>query len=243
MHEEARGQLIALRQKAKAAEERLPEWKRVLEYIDETRKDQSTYEELARLLTDAKFVKYVVQRRQRALLGLASEIFKGMTNGRYSITTTRLEETFGLRSGKDFFVGEQDCIEQFPVIQSAYAPIIPGLELASQGRFILNQPVPIEETRHYEFKEVKGPNPVNAIKNVADEYAVAFLNSEGGRIFWDIRDSDRMVVGVRLDFGQRDEVSRIVTEKLFNIQPAVAPQSYRLEFHQVYEHGLFLTCT
>ena len=86
MHEEARGQLTALRQRASAAEERLPEWKRVLEHIGETKKDQSTYEELARLLTDAKFVKYVVQRRQRALLGLASEIFKGMTNGRYGFS-------------------------------------------------------------------------------------------------------------------------------------------------------------
>jgi DNA repair protein SbcC/Rad50 len=86
MHEEARGQLTALRQKAEAAEERLPEWKRVLEDLDETRTEQSTYEELARLLTDAKFVKYVVHRRQRALLGLASEIFKGMTNGRYGFS-------------------------------------------------------------------------------------------------------------------------------------------------------------
>jgi DNA modification methylase len=155
-----------------------------------------------------------------------------------SITTTRLEETIGLQRGKNFFVGEQDYIEHFPVIQSAYFSVATGLEQASPERFFLNQPLHIEETRHYEFKEVRGPNPVNSIKNVADEYVVAFLNSEGGRIFWGIRDKDRVVIGVHLDYAQRDEVKRIVLEKLFNIQPAVAPTAYRLEFHPVHDRDV-----
>ena len=54
----------------------------------------------------------------------------------------------------------------------------------SPTQFILNQPVSVEETRHYEFKEIKGRNPVDTIKNTVDEYVVAFLNSEGGRIYW-----------------------------------------------------------
>ena len=52
----------------------------------------------------------------------------------------------------------------------------------TQIRFVQDQPVPFEETRLYEFKEVKGRNPAGSITNTADEYAVAFLNSEGGRI-------------------------------------------------------------
>ncbi|MBI5350048.1 MAG: ATP-binding protein, partial [Chloroflexi bacterium] len=44
-------------------------------------------------------------------------------------------------------------------------------------KFILNQTVRFEEDRHHEFKEIKGGNPIDAIKNAADEYVVGFLNS------------------------------------------------------------------
>jgi len=87
----------------------------------------------------------------------------------------------------------------------------------SEQRFVLNHSVPVEETRHYEFKEIKGSNPVDTIKNTADEYVVAFLNSEGGRIYWGIRDSDRIAVGVNLNYKQRDDLRRVVSEKLAQI--------------------------
>lgn len=105
----------------------------------------------------------------------------------------------------------------------------------TEQKFVLNKPVPVEETRHYEFKEVKGRNPVDAIKNTADEYVVAFLNSEGGRIYWGIRDSDRMIVGVRLSFEERDRLRRGIVEKLMNIQPPIAPSAYRVVLHEVFE--------
>src|SRR5207253_540297 len=40
-------------------------------------------EELVSLLSDAKFIRYVVQRKQLALLGVASAIFGEMTGSRY----------------------------------------------------------------------------------------------------------------------------------------------------------------
>ena len=43
----------------------------------------------------------------------------------------------------------------------------------------LTQPVQVEETHHYEFKEIKGINPIDSIQSIADQYVVAFLNSEG----------------------------------------------------------------
>jgi exonuclease SbcC len=43
----------------------------------------STLEALASLLTDGRFIGYVVTRRQRALLGVASEILGSITGGRY----------------------------------------------------------------------------------------------------------------------------------------------------------------
>lgn len=100
--------------------------------------------------------------------------------------------------------------------------------------FIANEPVPIEETRHYEFKEIKGGNPVDSIKNVSDEYAVSFLNSEGGRIFWGIRDNDRVAVGVKLDSKLRDEVAKAIENKLAHIQPPLSPSYWRIRFHPVH---------
>lgn len=105
----------------------------------------------------------------------------------------------------------------------------------TQIRFIQNQPVPFEETRFYEFKEIKGKNPVGSITNTSDEYAVAFLNCEGGRIFWGVRDSDRMTVGVTLDERRRDEVRRKVSEKLGSIRPPISVEDWQLELHQVHD--------
>ncbi len=99
--------------------------------------------------------------------------------------------------------------------------------------FVINQPVAIEETRYYEFKEITGGDPVNIIKNACDEYVVAFLNSGGGRIYWGIRDSDRVVVGVRLNHRERDRLRRTVTDQLGNIKPPISPSAYQVNLHQV----------
>jgi hypothetical protein len=99
--------------------------------------------------------------------------------------------------------------------------------------FVLDQPVKIEERRYVEFKEIKGQNPVDSIKNTADEYAVALLNKEGGSIFWGVRDTDRVVVGVHLDYRQRDEIRRTVSQKLAQIQPSFPVSLFNLDFYPV----------
>ena len=104
----------------------------------------------------------------------------------------------------------------------------------TQIRFIQGLPVPFEETRFYEFKEIKGRNPADSITKISDKYAVAFLNSEGGRTFWGVRDSDRITVGVTLDERQRDEVRRKVSEKLGAIRPPISVEDWQLELHPVY---------
>ena len=105
----------------------------------------------------------------------------------------------------------------------------------TQIRFVQEQPVPFEETLFYEFKEIKGNNPSNRITKDSDEYAVAFLNREGGRIFWGVRDSDRITVGVKLDERQRDEVRRIVSENLGSITPPISVNGWNLQLHSVYD--------
>lgn len=88
--------------------------------------------------------------------------------------------------------------------------------------FRLNEIFKLEETRRIEFKEIKGQNPVASISNSADEYAVALLNSEGGSVYWGIRNEDRVIVGVNMTYEQRDQVRRSVSAKLAQIMPTVS---------------------
>jgi hypothetical protein len=112
---------------------------------------------------------------------------------------------------------------------------------ASDFRPLLNTPFPAEEDRRCEFKELRGNDPAASIRNNADEYAVSFLNSEGGRILWGIRDEDRVVVGVILSDRQKDEIRRDVANKLHAIRPPIATTSTRITFHPVYDGETILS--
>ncbi len=141
-----------------------------------------------------------------------------------------------------FYVRGSDSLSEMPIRPTAFKRVVVSLDdfaLLEQPEFVLNHAVCIEETRHFEFKEVKSSTgAVENIVNASDEYAVAFLNSEGGRIFCGIRDKDRVVVGVRLDYGQRDKLRRDVSAKINQIEPSVDPSRYRIEIHPVRdEHG------
>jgi len=107
-------------------------------------------------------------------------------------------------------------------------------QLDQIAHFILDQPVTLEETRYCEFKEIKGDDPTLAIKRMIEDYVVAFLNSEGGRIFWGIRDHDRVVVGVKADYPLRDQIRRLITDKVMRIQPAISPSAFRVTFHPIH---------
>jgi DNA modification methylase len=146
-------------------------------------------------------------------------------------------ETINLKPVANYIWGQQEQLEKHEIVQGSDALLQTSFSRRRKMRFIRNQPVPVEETKYYEFKEIKGMSPVSAIENMADEYSVAFLNSEGGRIFWGIRNDDRVTVGVLLTYRQRDEVSKAIDHKLSQIQPAIAPSTWRVEFHQVYENG------
>lgn len=106
-------------------------------------------------------------------------------------------------------------------------------------KFIENEVVPFTESHDCEFKEITlKPDPranssLHSFKDNAERYAVAFLNCEGGSIFWGINDR-RKTVGVRL-IDKQDEVERLVAEKLSGIRPKVtSPLNYQIKFHPVY---------
>jgi hypothetical protein len=159
------------------------------------------------------------------------------------LATKRLIQEFGQAHPTSFTLGDTESISSIPVQSTGHARVavrLWDLRGVEPVRFVLNQQVSIEETRHYEFKEVRsGGGAVDSIVNAADEYAVAYLNSQGGRVYWGIRDRDRTVVGVRLNYHERDKVRRDVSSKLNQIEPRLDPSQYRIEFHGVLdEQGL-----
>jgi hypothetical protein len=106
---------------------------------------------------------------------------------------------------------------------------------ATRHRFVLDEQLAADEDRIVQYKEITTANVADAIKNVADEYAVAFLNSGGGRLFWGVRDKDRRVVGVKLLYADRDRVRQVVANKLSGIRPHLDPTTFRFEFHPVFD--------
>jgi hypothetical protein len=125
------------------------------------------------------------------------------------------------------------------VTQKAILRVLNGELNLLKGAIIieLNKAVELEEDRYYEFKEVKGIKPADTIKNTADEYAVSFLNSEGGKVFWGIRNADRVVVGVKVNSQERDKIRTEVSNKLAAIRPHLDPSSFRITFSNVYDNG------
>ena len=110
-----------------------------------------------------------------------------------------------------------------------------NLTQPTQVRFVRGLPVPFEETRFYEFKEIGGGNAIRSISDTSDIYAVAFLNNKkGGRIFWGIKNKDRITIGVPLNEQQRDELRVKVSGKLGAIQPSIVGY-WQLELHPVYD--------
>ena len=57
---------------------------------------------------------------------------------------------------------------------------------------------------------------------------------KGGRIFWGIKNKDRITIGVPLNEQQRDELRVKVSEKLGAIQPSIVGH-WQLELHPVYD--------
>lgn len=112
----------------------------------------------------------------------------------------------------------------------------PHLSTHQHTHWIRGHKFPVQENRACELKEVKGGHPLSAIKAVVDQYVVAFLNAgtpQEGAIYWGVRDDDRAITGVSLTDRECDELRRVVTEKLHQITPSLAPTRYRIELHPV----------
>jgi hypothetical protein len=143
-------------------------------------------------------------------------------------------DRYGLRTRSEIqVIGHEEIDDRLPRLNSVYTDHLVGLVATGKPSFILGQPVGLEEALHVEFKEVEGNNPRNTIKATADQYAVAFLNREGGQIFWGIRNNDRVPVGISVNSQQRDDIRQLIVNKLDQLKPSLSPAEYRIEFHPV----------
>ncbi len=144
---------------------------------------------------------------------------------------------FTLSADGSILDGYEPLIAEYPKIVTGFEESSAGDEYApssqKMGSFVLNQYVPFEEDLNTEFKEIISKNPARTIVDTVEDYIVSFLNGQGGRILWGIRDKDRSVVGVSLDYQARDEIRKGVAAKVHDVQPAIDPSRYTLEFYPV----------
>ncbi|MGG0476198.1 type II toxin-antitoxin system PemK/MazF family toxin [Priestia aryabhattai] len=106
----------------------------------------------------------------------------------------------------------------------------------TEQRFVLNQNIDLEEDYEYEFKEVvAGIKPRDVVKEKLIPYVAGFLNDEGGRILYGIRDKDCVVTGLPLTIAEKDDIRQLINNKMDAIYPRVSPAAYAVSFHEVYD--------
>jgi exonuclease SbcC len=82
-----RARLLAAEKERDKAIDQIPKVALLETQIDKLRSRRESLEEVARLLGDGHFIKWLVERRQQLLLVVASEILAGMTGDRYRFAT------------------------------------------------------------------------------------------------------------------------------------------------------------
>lgn len=94
--------------------------------------------------------------------------------------------------------------------------------------------VQLFEDRYNEFKECKSRNfDISYACNLVSTYVSAFLNTEGGIIYYGISDSG-YVSGVKLPRKNRDLFTQNFDNILNKFRPPVGPELYSVSFEPVY---------
>lgn len=104
--------------------------------------------------------------------------------------------------------------------------------LSRKWNFVEGEKFQLEEDLLTEFKEVKGENAVKSIQNVVDEYLLAFFNSQGGSVFWGIDDAG-IVKSLNLTSKAKDQIRKVIYDKINSVNPPIDPTQIKLFFHKV----------
>eukprot|EP01124_Arcella_intermedia_P022821 TRINITY_DN3489_c0_g1_i1.p1 TRINITY_DN3489_c0_g1~~TRINITY_DN3489_c0_g1_i1.p1 ORF type:complete len:886 (-),score=213.43 TRINITY_DN3489_c0_g1_i1:923-3580(-) len=98
---------------------------------------------------------------------------------------------------------------------------------------IKNSIMPVEEDQEHEFKAVHYvAHPFEAITEYCLKYINAFLNTNGGTIYFGVED-DGKIVGLNASRGQRDELRLRIDSIVSNIRPQVDVHLYQLDFYNI----------
>eukprot|EP01083_Nonionella_stella_P279274 950092_1 len=134
----------------------------------------------------------------------------------------------------------QDSLQESHSYKPDVLAEVPRCEIMTQAfpkpqsfKFVRGQEFPKDESRTVEFKQVC---PSYIFRNSA-KYVNAFLNSEGGSIYFGI-DDDGIIEGISLNRNQRDKI-RCNLDHAFSRPPTPVDTSlYKMQFHNVYpENG------
>jgi len=120
--------------------------------------------------------------------------------------------------------------KQVKIINSLLPYEVSKPPMPRKKQFIVNQSIEENEDLCTEFKLIKN----NKIPDVAYEYAQAFLNQDGGRLYVGIQDKDKIVVGNNIEYSKLDEIGQKVENKLLTINPPIYPREhYSITFHEI----------
>lgn len=107
-------------------------------------------------------------------------------------------------------------------------------EEVDEFKYIQGKELKIFEDRHNEFKDTKAKNfdISMACQNIAT-YVSAFLNTEGGKIYYGISDSG-VVSGIKLVRRTRDLFTQSLDGILNRFDPPLRPDLYKITYQPVY---------
>ncbi|WP_318781300.1 RNA-binding domain-containing protein [Amazonocrinis nigriterrae] len=90
-----------------------------------------------------------------------------------------------------------------------------------------------EESKDVEFKHIESQHPVKKIVNHAEEYITGFLNAlVEGELYLGIDDAGK-ILDVKLSKSERDEIQKIIPNKLRNTDPIVSPSLYDISLYNI----------
>lgn len=96
--------------------------------------------------------------------------------------------------------------------------------------YVVDEVIGLEEDVYTEFKDISSKSPAKAICQSYLKYAISFLNSEGGRIFWGVEDLTGKIIGIELNGKQRDKIKKGVQNAVNSIVPEVDPTAFSVDF-------------
>eukprot|EP00994_Dinema_validum_P004954 NODE_303_length_1936_cov_35.043455_g214_i0.p1 GENE.NODE_303_length_1936_cov_35.043455_g214_i0~~NODE_303_length_1936_cov_35.043455_g214_i0.p1 ORF type:complete len:454 (+),score=101.56 NODE_303_length_1936_cov_35.043455_g214_i0:59-1363(+) len=113
-----------------------------------------------------------------------------------------------------------------------------GKELLLLRHYAVGDCVGFDEDHIFEFKSLKLPakwkpgKPFDVVKSKAGEYINAFLNSDGGSLYFGVAD-DGQIEDIELNAEDRDMLRKLIDAKVQGMDPPVDPDLVRTAFISV----------